>query len=776
MRRPALRSPHRRTDSGFTLIELMVSMVLLIIMFGMILITMSFFMDQTAAQTSQTQAAANAETSLWTVKVPLRYAETPYAASLANPAGGSVSPTSPCWGTSSPTFDPAMPAVASLANISKAAGGASYGVLGSPADDAILVAHDYDVLFCAPSSRSSFTSPPNIYRLWINPTTCTDRSATGGGGCTLQLDSYGTNPFANCAWTAGTSLPSTCPTAPVPLASTSVATNVWCNLSCQKDIVGTLVNPVQNLTEPPLFTYLSSPSSTTPIDTPSDVTNATGANLPGIHQINVNLGALTGKATATASVTTGTTNSTSSIYLGSTVTTSSTVLDSAPVVTAVSPASGPTVGGGTVTLTGSYFTSANGVSFCPTSGTGCVVSTSFTVNSATSMTAVVPPNAAGVDDVVVASINNGNSATSSADSYAYYPTVTGISPTFGPAAGGTAVTITGTGFAAPATVTFGNGTATTVVVNSTTSITATTPAGSAGQVDTTITELNATSPASAADRFTYVSPATITNVNPAFGPIAGGTAVTITGTNLSTALGVTFAGTAGTGLVVNSVNSITVTTPAHAVGVVNVVVTTTSGPVTATNAYSYVPTVTSLSTNFGTTAGSGGTQITITGTGFANGATVTFGGVSSASVTYVSSTSIKASVPAGAAGTVDVVVTVGGVSSQPSAGDRYTYITTPTVTSVSPNAGPTAAGTSVTISGTSFGGVTTVKFGATNALSFVVNSPTSITAVSPAGPVGTVDVTTSPHRPSRRSVRRPVRGQGGPRSPSPGRICPLPPR
>src|SRR5687767_4423218 len=67
------------------------------------------------------------------------------------------------------------------------------------------------------------------------------------------------------------------------------------------------------------------------------------------------------------------------------------------------------------------------------------------------------------------------------------------------------------------------------------------------------------------------------------------------------------------------------------------------------------PTVTAISPNSGTT--SGGTSVTITGTGFLTGATVTLGGTAATNVTVVSSTSITATTPAHAAGTVDVVVT-----------------------------------------------------------------------------------------------------------------------
>jgi alpha-tubulin suppressor-like RCC1 family protein len=62
------------------------------------------------------------------------------------------------------------------------------------------------------------------------------------------------------------------------------------------------------------------------------------------------------------------------------------------------------------------------------------------------------------------------------------------------------------------------------------------------------------------------------------------------------------------------------------------------------------------------------------------------------------------------------------------------------VTADTPNSGPSAGGTSVTISGSGFLGATAVKFGTVNATSFVVNSDSSITAIAPAG-VGTVDIT-----------------------------------
>jgi hypothetical protein len=65
----------------------------------------------------------------------------------------------------------------------------------------------------------------------------------------------------------------------------------------------------------------------------------------------------------------------------------------------------------------------------------------------------------------------------------------------------------------------------------------------------------------------------------------------------------------------------------------------------------------------------------------------------------------------------------------------------PTVTKLMPTKGPAAGGTSVTVTGTNFTGATSVKFGALSVASFKVDSATSITAVSPAGATGTVDLT-----------------------------------
>jgi len=253
--------------------------------------------------------------------------------------------------------------------------------------------------------------------------------------------------------------------------------------------------------------------------------------------------------------------------------------------------------------------------------------------------------------------------------------VTSVSPNTGATVGGTPVTITGTNFATGATVTFGGAAATNVVVASATQLTATTPAGSAGAVTVAVTVNGQTG--SLASAFTYVIIPTVTSVSPAGGPTTGGTAVTLTGTNYATGATVTFGATAATNVVVVSATQITATAPAGTAGPVTVTVTLNGQSGSLANGYVYTlpPTVTAVSPNSGPTGG--GTPLTITGTNFATGATVTVGGTAATSVVVVSGTQITATTPAGSAGAATVTVTNLGVPSG-SLTSAFTYVVTPT--------------------------------------------------------------------------------------------------
>jgi hypothetical protein len=162
-----------------------------------------------------------------------------------------------------------------------------------------------------------------------------------------------------------------------------------------------------------------------------------------------------------------------------------------PALSGIAPGQGSTIGGTTVTLTGSGLTGATAVAF------GSTAATSFTVDSDTQITAVGP---AGTGIVSVVVTGPGGTSNGIQFSYVVVPTLTAISPTSGPVAGGNSVTITGTEFSGPLTVQFGT-TATTFTVDSTTQITAMAPAGATGTVQVTVAGSGGTSNGLA---YTYV--------------------------------------------------------------------------------------------------------------------------------------------------------------------------------------------------------------------------------------------------------------------------------
>ncbi|MEK6206021.1 MAG: IPT/TIG domain-containing protein, partial [Chloroflexota bacterium] len=152
-------------------------------------------------------------------------------------------------------------------------------------------------------------------------------------------------------------------------------------------------------------------------------------------------------------------------------------------------------------------------------------------------------------------------------------TVASVSPTSGPIAGGTSVTITGANFSSGATVSFGGAPGTSVVVVNATTITTATPAHAAGTVDVTVTVGSQSGTCTGC--FTYVAPPTVTAISPTSGPTAGGTVVTITGTGFDSAAGATivqFGPNSGTGVSCASTISCTATSPAGS-GTTHVTVT-----------------------------------------------------------------------------------------------------------------------------------------------------------------------------------------------------------
>ena len=379
---------------------------------------------------------------------------------------------------------------------------------------------------------------------------------------------------------------------------------------------------------------------------------------------------------------------------------------------------------------------------------GTVPASSFKVDSNTQITAVSPAGSGTVD--VRVTTPGGTSVTSSADRFTYQvaPTVTGMSTTSGPAAGGTSVIIRGNNFTGASKVLFGTVPASRFTVNSATQITAVSPASPAGSgtVDVKVTTPGGTSATSSADRFTYVPAPTITGMSTTSGPAVGGTTVIITGRDFTGASKVLFGTVAASSFTVNSNTQITAVSPASPAGngTVDVRVITPGGTSATSSAdrFTYVyaqPKITGMSPMSGPVTG--GASVIIRGSDFTGASKVLFGTVPASSFTVNSNTQITAVSPAGS-GTVDVRVTTPGGTSATSSADRFTYVPAPIVTGMSTTSGPAVGGTTVIITGSDFTGASKVLFGTVPASSFTVNSNTQITAVSPASPAGsgTVDV------------------------------------
>ncbi len=237
---------------------------------------------------------------------------------------------------------------------------------------------------------------------------------------------------------------------------------------------------------------------------------------------------------------------------------------------------------------------------------------------------------------------------------------------------------------------------------------------------------------------------TITSISRSSGPGGGGTAVKITGTRFNHVTAVTFGSVAAESFHANKKGTkVTAYSPAESSGTVDITVTAaggTSSPVPADQFTYEGPAVTGVSPSVGSAAG--GTSVTVSGSDLNGVTAVQFGSVAASSFSSNrKGTKLTVVSPAQSAGTVNIVVTTPGGTSAVNANDQFTYAS-PSVSSVSPDTGPTAGGTRVDIFGTELSGATAVDFGSVAATSFTVNgSGTKIVATAPGQSAGTVDIT-----------------------------------
>lgn len=397
-----------------------------------------------------------------------------------------------------------------------------------------------------------------------------------------------------------------------------------------------------------------------------------------------------------------------------------------PTVAAISPSSAPA--GTLVTLTGSSF--AAGI----TARLGSVDCTSPIYISPIAMTCIVGVDSVGTHTVTVSN-TNGETATTSSAIFTYeLPTVTMISPTSGTA--GSLITISGTGFLSGITASIGGVACSSPTLISSTVMTCTAGVHSTGAVSVTIENTNGETATSIGSIFTYALPAVVT-INPTSGP--AGSLVTITGTGFLSGIAASIGGVDCSSPTFISSTEMTCIVGIHSAGTATVTILNSNGE-TATSPSSIftyeLPTITAISP----TSGTEGTSVTLTGTGFLAGITVSIGGVTCSSPSLVSSTQLTCTVGAHIGGSATVTILNPNTQTATSSSSIFSY-SLPTVTAIAPSSGIALGGTSVTITGTGFLAGATVSIGGVSCIFPQLVSSTEITCNTKSTTPGSATVT-----------------------------------
>ena len=422
-----------------------------------------------------------------------------------------------------------------------------------------------------------------------------------------------------------------------------------------------------------------------------------------------------------------------------------------PIISGISPSSGPISGGTVVTLTGTYFAGATKVRFNMSDATN------LNVVSDSQIICTTPPEAGtAVVTVINSACSNGYNFTYTGGGGAA-PVVSSLSPSSGTNAGGTTVTINGSNLSNGMKVTFGGIAATNVVVASSSQIRCTSPSMPSQTVSVQVRTPNGLSNDTGTGcQYTYTGSSlvpTLTGITPASGSIAGGTVVTLTGTNLAGCTSVGFnlrdewRGVCwGTNLIVDSNTQVrcTTTSAVYATGGTAAVTVATVHGVSNDVSYTFgaapsLPTLSTINPTSGTTAG--GTACTLTGANLTGCSSVSFSGTAASGIVVDSSTQVRCTSPARSAGGVTVTATTANGTSN---GVAYTYDAPPSgpsLSAISPTSGTTAGGTACTLTGANLTGCSAVSFGGTAATGIVVDSSTQVRCTSPAKTGGTYGVT-----------------------------------
>jgi hypothetical protein len=607
-----------------------------------------------------------------------------------------------------------------------------------------------------------------------------DIAAADGVRTTLPADSglnpfYGTSAAAPHAGAIAALLKSYRPTITAAEVRTALTTGVLDIEAAGTDrdagyglIMADLVLQSVTATQPPTITGFT-PSSG-PLGT---VVTVSGTKFNGVSAVRFNGASATftvaSSSQLTATVPAGTTTGKITVTTpdGTATSANNFTITTTPTITTFAPSSGNI--GTVVTLTGSHLTGATSVTF------GGVAALAFTIDSDTQIRATVPVGA--VSGKLIVTAPGGSAQSSSSFTITTLPVITSFTPPSGPV--GASVVIAGANFVNVTAVRFNGIAAVNPVVNSSAQITTTVPAGaSTGPISVS----TATGTTQSAATFTVIPAPIITGLNPSSGP--AGTAVMVTGSDLTGATLVTFNGVNAASFLVLSPAQVSATAP---VGVSSgpirittpggIAVSPTSFTALAAPANDNLAAAQTLAGSIGSATGSnqgatkeanepdhagnpGGKSVWYRWTAPSAG-TFAFDTAGSTFDTilavYTGTTLNNLTVVAYNDDIVDTVTTNSRLAFVASAGTTYfiavdgfsaagqnpspavsgnvslnwnATATIPAITFLSPSTG--AAGTAVIITGANLGGTTNVAFNGVNA-SFAVNSATQVAATVPPG-------------------------------------------
>jgi hypothetical protein len=376
-----------------------------------------------------------------------------------------------------------------------------------------------------------------------------------------------------------------------------------------------------------------------------------------------------------------------------------------------------------------------------------------------------PVHPEGIVDVTVVNPDGESSTLTDAFTFTPAPVLSSVAPSSGPTVGGTAVTLTGSGFLDGVRALFDGVPCRNPLRVDETLLFCETPPGRAGPVDVEIVaEDGASTRVSGA--FVYIPPPVVDGVSPDRGPDLGGTVIDIVGSDFVEGSIVLVDGQPCAMQVVIDANNITCITSPGASGIVDVTVVNPDGQFDVLiGGFNYLgpPLVVLVIPDEGPHAG--GTEVRIIGAGFSDDMEVRFAGVLAEVLDVNDGLEIIAIVPpssipiapAPLTGALSVDVSVQNLDPADLRSDvlenGFAYLWPPEVFEVIPSEGPTTGGTQVSIIGRFFnemdGGAFAVFFGEAACINVVVVSSTLITCTTPPGPDGFVDVSVENHPDSR---------------------------